>query len=97
MSRDSVTFEADFAPSLDIDNVSATYNSVGNVLDVQLKAGYSNIKRSLGADNLNALVGNVSVNWKPTGSSELNVLLRRTLSDQSENLLRGLGSLARVQ
>ncbi|MEM7220245.1 MAG: hypothetical protein AAF515_17920 [Pseudomonadota bacterium] len=90
-SRDSVEFEADFAPSLDINNASVTYNSRSELLDVQLKAGYSNIERSLGADDLNAFVGNLSVNWTPTGGSSFNVLLRRTLSDQSENLLRGTG------
>ena len=88
LSRDQVDFSQN-APELEIDTASLFYSSKGDALEVDARAGYTTIDRTLGRDKVDGFIGSLNLIWRVTGSGEIELRARRTINDQSEDVRRG--------
>lgn len=93
VSRDKVDFKQN-APELEIDTASLLYSSKGDALELDARAGYTTIDRTLGRDKVDGVIGRLNLLWRVSGSGEINVQASRSINDQSDDVLRGNANFA---
>ena len=88
LSRDKVEFDRN-APDLEIDTAALLYQSKGEILDIQARAGYTTIDRTLNRNKVDGFIGSLNMTWRVTGSGEFQVNASRNINDQSADSRRG--------